>query len=450
MAKKSNIEEFINKAREIHGDKYDYSKVEYINNNTPVTIICPKHGEFEQTPHSHKSGQGCPMCNKITKNIFLIRAREKFGWKYDYSKMEYVNYTTKICIIHPEYGEFWQTPQNHLSSKSGSVFKHEKKIKKIRKKSKKEKLSELFWNAVKNREYDYSKVVLKTQADKITIICPKHGEFTQQTIIHIKGGVCPKCLIDSKKDDKESFVKKAKEVHGNKYDYSKVEYLNSQTKVDVICHEKDALGNEHGIFQQKPNTHLCGRGCPKCRGLNKTTDVWLAEVKNDYINEKYTFENAVFNGARQKITITCKKHGDFDIIAREFARGHGCPKCQMPSLERNLEKFLKENNINYKMQKKFSWLGLQSLDFYLPDYNIAIECQGEQHFIDKDFFKKRENLNIRKERDLLKKQLCKENNIKLIYFLEKKFVKYLEDDDIYFTDINKILEIVKEYGIHKI
>ena len=105
---------------------------------------------------------------------------------------------------------------------------------------------------------------------KVCIICPEHGEFWQTPSDHIfqKQG-CPKCGIKRRADknrlSKEDFVLKAKEIHGDKYDYSKVEYVDCMKKVCIICHEKDKNGKEHGEFWQTPNNHLRGNGCPKCK-----------------------------------------------------------------------------------------------------------------------------------------------------------------------------------------
>lgn len=117
MSNKTTQEEFISKAREVHGDKYDYSKVEYKGNKNKVCIICPEHGEFWQLPSSHLKGAGCPNCSgnkKYTTKEFIEKARKIHGDKYDYSKVEYVNSETKVCIICPEHGEFWQKPARHL------------------------------------------------------------------------------------------------------------------------------------------------------------------------------------------------------------------------------------------------------------------------------------------------------------------------------------------------
>ena len=124
MAKKKTKEQFISEAVLIHGNKYDYSKFNYQNAHYKSIIICPEHGEFWQTPHEHISGkQGCPKCGikKCTEihtsntQEFIEKAKQIHGDKYDYSKVEYINNHTKICIICPEHGEFWQIPNSHLN-----------------------------------------------------------------------------------------------------------------------------------------------------------------------------------------------------------------------------------------------------------------------------------------------------------------------------------------------
>ena len=118
--RKLTTEDFIKKAKEVHGDKYDYSKVVYKGNRTLVTIVCPIHGEFQQKPSNHLSGNGCPDCSgnkRLTTEDFIKKAREVHGDKYDYSKVKYVNTSTKVCIVCPEHGEFQQTPNDHLGGK---------------------------------------------------------------------------------------------------------------------------------------------------------------------------------------------------------------------------------------------------------------------------------------------------------------------------------------------
>ena len=105
---------FIRKAQSVHGDKYDYTKVNYIDSHTKVEIICPRHGSFFQNPHSHLLGIGCAKCgheyvsikNRSTAEEFIIKARQIHGNEYNYDKVNYVNSKTPVCIICSKHGEF--------------------------------------------------------------------------------------------------------------------------------------------------------------------------------------------------------------------------------------------------------------------------------------------------------------------------------------------------------
>jgi hypothetical protein len=236
--------------KKIHGNKYDYSKVKYVGSDEKVTIICPIHGEFEQTPNMHLQGNGCPICGgsiKSTTPEFIKKAKKIHGDKYDYSKVKYINSTTKVTIICKEHGEFEQTPKCHLNGRS-CPFCHGrgKTTKSIIKEFKK----------VHGNKYDYSKVKYVDWKTKVIIICKEHGEFEQNPNNHLYGKGCSKCAGVMKSSTPE-FIKKAKKVHGNKYDYSKFKYVDWKTKGIIIC-------PIHGKFEQTPNGHLNGRGCPQC------------------------------------------------------------------------------------------------------------------------------------------------------------------------------------------
>jgi predicted nucleic acid-binding Zn-ribbon protein len=125
--KKISTEEFIKRAKKIHGDKYDYSKTEYINRRTKVCIICTKHGEFWQGPYEHITGQNCPKCSKEyvdslqkkkaqNASIFFERkAKLIHGNKYDYSKVHYINALSKVELVCPNHGSFYMRPNDHLN-----------------------------------------------------------------------------------------------------------------------------------------------------------------------------------------------------------------------------------------------------------------------------------------------------------------------------------------------
>ena len=257
MPRKITREQFIEKAKEAHGNKYDYSKVEYINYSMKVCIICPEHGEFWQSPanHIHKSHpRGCPKCNIYArKNLsdFIQKAKEIHGGKYDYSKTEYIDAKTKVCIICPEHGEFWQSPSNHIHKShprgcpkcNGGI---RMTMDEFLKKSKE----------IHGDKYDYSKVDLehRDSLGRVCIICPEHGEFWQIPSLHAKGTKCKYCAKVGKLNT-EDFKKRAKELHGNKYDYSKTEYTIQEESIIITC-------PIHGDFVQSANSHLHGAGCP--------------------------------------------------------------------------------------------------------------------------------------------------------------------------------------------
>jgi hypothetical protein len=266
MCKRLTTVEFIERAKKIHGDKYDYSKVEYKGSDTKVTIICPEHGEFQQRAIDHSRGSGCSGCGKIdrsnskklTTDKFIERARKVHGDKYDYSKVNYKHSRTKIIIRCPEHGEFEQMPGSHLRGATCpkcAIIKNANAnrltVEEFIKRSKK---------AHKDK-YNYSQVKYNDANQKVCIICPTHGKFYQRAIDHMSGIGCSKCA-NNKKLTTEEFIERAKEIHGDKYDYNKVDYQNNHTKIIIMC-------PEHGEFQQRPLQHLDGSDCPKCANIKR-------------------------------------------------------------------------------------------------------------------------------------------------------------------------------------
>ena len=291
---------FIERANKIHNNKYDYSRLNYISTKYKVTIICPIHGEFIQTGYDHLKGWGCSRCSgkhKPTREEWIERANKKHNFKYDYSKVEYKDNKTPVCIICPEHGEFWQIPNNH-----------------------------------------------------------------------IRGGKCPKCEYKRRNlayaKTTEQFIKEATLVHNNTYDYSKVEYYNKNSKVCIIC-------PKHGEFWQSPASHIQGSGCPQCQNKNQT--ILYSILKNEFKNE---------------------------IILYEYSP---------------------------------IWLGRQHFDIYFPDYNIAVEYDGQQHFIPIKHFGGKTTYDKTKKRDKLKDELAIENNC----YLFRIQYNYTIDQ------LNQLIELIK-------
>ena len=284
----NNSQQFIEKAKTIHGDKYDYSLVHYINNKTKINILCPVHGIFEQEPRTHLSRSGCPKCGDIKTQSSTRYNTEKF-----------------IKIASSKYKNF----------------------------------------------YDYSLVDYKNTSKKVKIICPIHGVFEQSPNSHLSGHGCPKCAINSRGQqltkEQTFFINQANHLHKNKYDYSKVVYESNGEAIIIIC-------PIHGEYKQTPSKHLSGQACPICK-----------ESKG----------------------------------------------------EREIRNYLIENKISFIRQYKFNdCRNIKPLpfDFYLPDFNTCIEFNGGQHYNSVEYWGGEETLKNVQYRDNIKMEYCKNNNIPLI------------------------------------
>ena len=290
--KKLTANEFIKQARNVHGDKYDYSKVEYVNSKTKICIICPIHGEFWQTPFSHLSGRGCIFCSgkyKKTSEDFKQNAKKIHGDKYDYSKVEYVNNKTNICIICPIHGEFWQTPDNHLHGKGcpkcanetrnrNKVLKFEEFIKKA--------------NKVHNEKYKYIKKEIKNEKEKIEIICPIHGKFTQEIDSHLHSHGCPKCGVGVSLQEQEilEFLKNNNII----FEERKRDLIpNSHKEIDIFIPSKNIGIEYNGLrwhsdeFNKDKNYHRNKTDeCEKngIRLIQIFEDEWV--LKKDIVKSK--------------------------------------------------------------------------------------------------------------------------------------------------------------------
>ena len=284
---KRTREQFIEKAKEIHGDKYDYSKVEYINSKQKVCIICPEHGEFWQTPDSHLNHQSrCPKCSIPNRNLLTE------------------DYIKKAIKIHGD-------------------------------------------------KYDYSKVIYNGVFGKVTIICPIHGEFEQIARNHLRGYGCDKCariMAGKLKNDnaKLNFLNKVKERIGDKYDLSESIYVASNEKIKVICHHKDEDGIEHGAFYITPSNLLSGFGCYKCareklsllmrqnpthkiyKKYSNSYDILQKRVEEKYGKNTYIIDKEFYLTHPYKIKVFCTHHKEyFFTTAEKFPRYQNsiCPKC---------------------------------------------------------------------------------------------------------------------------
>lgn len=382
MPKKSTTEEFIKKAKKVHGDRYSYELSKYVNSRTDLTITCNIHGEFKLKPSKHLSGRGCQECGyEIMRNHkrdsiedFVRKAKKAHGDKYDYSKVEYVNTYVNVTILCPVHGEFHQMPNHHV--KGSGCWKCTGKsplntntfIKRVK--------------DVHGDRYDYSVTDYINTHSNIDIVCKKHGIFKQRASDHLNGSGCPECGIESRanlaRNTTESFIEKAKEVHGNKYDYSKFKYIDCKTKGIIVC-------SEHGEFLQKPNSHLNGSGCNKCgyeRAASKSRLTVMEFIKKaNHIHGEGTYNYSKFNyrGRKVKGVIICDIHGEFELEPDSHFLGTGCPDCAIKGGAYNITKAERE---------KQKWVGVDS-DIYLIELKsnrdhflkIGVSCNSGSRIV---------------------------------------------------------------------
>jgi len=325
MTKKLDLQEVISRFKEVHGDKYDYSLVEYKNNYSPVDIICTKHGVFSQQPQYHANGSNCPKCAseltgykcRLTLEDFIEKAISVHGNKYDYSETNYTVSSAKVKIICKEHGVFEQAANSHLAgigcAKCSGKFPYNTETY-IEKASKKHK-----------NKYDYSLVKYTKGSDKIEIICKNHGVFKQLASCHLHGQGCPSCagLIPYTFDTlSEAVIEKhsgtislvaGQEIKGNRRKY---EFVHS-------C--------GHSWFASADNV-LQGTGCPRCakRGFK------VNEVGSLYIIQAgYITKVGITSGkVADRCSYISRKSGlDFKVIDNYNMSGHLCKDIEQIALK---------------------------------------------------------------------------------------------------------------------
>lgn len=326
-------ESYIVRAKNFHGDKFIYEKTVFTGWRNKLIVICRIHGDMEIFPGHHLK-HDCRKCDALkqskarrdSKEFFIKKAIKVHGNKYDYSPVIMGKANEKIEIICKIHGSFKQKSAKHLEGsgcrKCGIEFIKQNQTTTLNKFIEKSNLKH-------NYKYDYSKVRIENGKNKVEIICKKHGSFFQKIKNHFQGQGCPKCakevIILKKKKTTESFCEEAKKIHGNVFDYSKVEYNGCYEPVEIIC-------NKHGSFFQAAHVHLRGNGCSKCSGpISKVETEWLnsLQIPEEYRNKTIKINNkTIIPDAFDPVTNTIYEfYGSFY---------HGDPRQFEPEKKNNL------------------------------------------------------------------------------------------------------------------
>jgi len=469
-------EQFISEAKLVWGDKYDYSLVDYKGSLNNIKIIYNGF-VYEQKAISHLRGMSVEF--HITKEIFIEKAKKKWGDKYDYSLINFINMKMKIKILFNGV-EYEQTPTNHLMYAPELIINlktNEEFIEQCKK--------------IHNNKYIYDKTLYTLAKNKVIIKCPIHGYFEQNANSHFRGQGCSKCGFMIERDRKnkttEQFISEAKLIWGDKYDYSLVEYKNERTKIEII--------HDDIIYKQLPNSHL---RYPVEGFLNKeiffkkskrkwgdkydyslvdfiNTKHSIKIIYNDTIYEqlphnhlvyapekilrinldefiersikfhdnKYSYEKTIYKNNKNKVSIICPTHGEFLQYPSVHYRS-GCPFCNESIGEKIISKYLNSKNINFSRQHKFeSCRNILPLpfDFYIPSIRTCIEFDGIQHFESVEYFGGERAYNQLIKNDKIKNDYCEDNYINLIRIGYKQ-IDIIEK--ILYDNIIPLIKILKK------
>lgn len=354
ILKKLGIEDFLKKARAVHQGRYNYDLAVYKGSGEKITIQCSVHGRFEQTPANHYKGKGCPLC----RNSKLAKDR----------KLKYTDLLKRL---------------GHLESKGLKV---------------------------PFLEVEYSNFF-----SKVSLECPRHGVVRVSASNLLKGGGCPKCGADwalrQRAKGRDEFIRQAAALHGNRYDYSCVDYVSNSIPVTIIC-------PEHGEFKQRPSTHIRpgavggAAGCRKClsraRTLSQLEDVSTLESRfRDKHGLTYTRYNLTeYAGMKTRVSILCPTHGWFKQRAEIHLRGNGCVKCgrsytQMTTqygsdAQRDIAEHLRREGLQVEQDATPFEGSRLEVDVYVPSRRFGVEFNGNWYHSSKykasNYHKKKQGL----------------------------------------------------------
>ena len=352
MAQKCSKEEFISKCIQKFGDKFNYDKVQYINSKTKTIFTCPIHEDFENTPNQFlRSVCGCPKCGhqlsnntrKMSQEDFLKRLKDKFGDKYDYSKVDY-----------------------------------------------------------------------QGQKKSVTLICPIHGEFTQRAdeVLNLNG--CPKC------SGYYSYTLEDVQMMANKHNISILNYINSKNPIHYRCNK---CGFESDVRLSTLKNNIFN--CPECS----------RQLKNKKFLEKVYQRNPniivleEYQKLEEPVLCKCKVcNMEWRATPHNLMNGTSCPNCSTSKGEREVKSFLIKHNIKfipqYMIRGQFGNRNKIFVDFYLPNLNCIIEYNGIQHYISVERFGGEIALQNQLQRDEDLRSYCKNCNIRLI---EIKYTENISD-----------------------
>ena len=484
-AEEKEKEDFFNKMHEFFGDNYDFSKFGFPPYKEKSIVICKKHGEFEASRQTLTQRHGCPKCGREKIGLATLEKNKQNSKTYEeamqmikdrigeeafnnfiFDESSYQGTTKNMRVFCIKHGQWFERTPNRLSQGRGcDMCSYEHKYGSL---NTYQKSFEELAREVHKREdgmplYDY--LGYDEKEDKYIMYCHEkdeegneHGEFKQTRGHHLSGQGCPICRYIKSGEAKRNSLERLKEdIQKYKSDKNYVwdfdSYIAYDKPMKIYCKEKYPDGTEHGLFINTPKNlfnKYHPQNCPVCGRLRTaeakrvTPEEFIERaIKIHHLDngeQKYLYDSNDYQGYYEDMKMICRVHGEFWQTPANHLQGQGCPYCKESRLEKQIRDLLVRNEINFIPQansKIFEWVGKLSLDFYLPDYNIAIECQGKQHF---NLGGWNEPFEVIQERDGRKRRLCEANGIKLLYFsnlgIEYPY-QVFEDENLLMEEIIK-------------
>ncbi len=305
---------------------------------------------------------------------FVEKAKLIHGKTYSYASVHYLKAKTPVILVCKIHGKFTQTPEKHLRGQGC------RKCGVLSRASKRSVSFESFIKrAITKHGNTYSYQEPSTPfgiTSTVSIVCKQHGEFKQQAIKHVNGNGCPECaktLMGKTRNTKSGILHRFNLVHGQRFRYSKFLYTGFHVPSLITC-------KTHGEFLQSPMNHLAGKGCPFCANdKRKLSQVEVIERLKDIFGAKYDYSRIKYTGIRDKIILSCKKHGEFSKPVAKLFCSIGCPKCSTQSGSSNVEKriasWLKKEGLKViRSDRKI--LDGKEIDILIPKCNVGIEING--------------------------------------------------------------------------
>jgi hypothetical protein len=425
---KLTSEEFIARSKLLFPNRYDYSETVFNLTSDKVRIICPKsgHGVFEQIASNHLAGkEGCASClhekrfgynrsrheglsrrseqaksqlvkKRLSQKEFMNRAIAIHGERYDLSGAIYRTQYDHVKVRCREHGWFPIAPLNLW--KGGGCPICARAERGIARRLTTDEFA-LRAREIHDNKYKYKNTKYSTARAKVLVTCPLHGDFSVLPNNHLKGAGCPICSKDrhvvlmneGARYSQKEMIAKFHKVHGNVYNYSRVSYVRGMDPVEIIC-------PEHGVFNQIAFHHLAGKGCPLCgvkarSDANRLSQVEVIQRFAKLHGKRFDYSKFKYREFVSKSLIGCRErgHGFFEMNAQAHLEGKGCPACSQSLGERIIDEWLRESDIMFVREFLIPSTGSRKkgrlrFDFCIPQCQLLIEYDGEQHFRPVRFF----------------------------------------------------------------